>query len=151
MTRTAHTTATPDQVMPLILDFHEWELWSPWEGLDPQLNRRCTGPDSGVGAKYGWSGNATAGEGTMEITAATDTSADIALHFTKPFTADNRVRIAVPPSASGGSDLTWTMSGENTLPARFFFAVFRMEKTLAKQFDRGLAQLAAVVEGGTQR
>lgn len=138
ITRTAHTTATPDQVMPLILDFHEWELWCPWEGLDPQLKRSYPGAETGTGARCSWSGNAKAGEGTMEITAATDTSADIARTFNKPVPAKNRVVITVTPSASGGNDLTWTMSGQNTLPARIFFGVFRMEKTLA--------QLAAVAE-----
>jgi hypothetical protein len=30
---------TPDQIFPLIDNFHQWESWSPWENIDPQIQR----------------------------------------------------------------------------------------------------------------
>lgn len=41
----------------LLDDFHEWPAWSPWEELDPDMSRTYSGADSGVGARYAWSGN----------------------------------------------------------------------------------------------
>ena len=62
--------APPEKVFAAIVDFHEWPHWSPWEDLDPDLERTYTGAASGVGAVYEWEGNRKAGEGRMEITEA---------------------------------------------------------------------------------
>lgn len=150
ITRTAHTTAPVEAVLPLVQDFHQWVDWSPWEGLDPDLQRTYSGSPRGVGAKYAWSGNKKAGEGSMDMTRADERGAGIDLHFTKPFKADNHVEITVTPASSGGSDLSWTMTGEQTFVSKLFFTVFRMEKQLAKDFDKGLAQLSRVAERSTE-
>ena len=36
--------APPEQVFALINDFHRWGEWSPWEKLDPAMNRTFGGP-----------------------------------------------------------------------------------------------------------
>ena len=68
VSRSTTVVADPARVHGLINDFHEWTAWSPWEDIDPDLKRDYTGPDQGVGARYAWSGNRKAGEGSMEIT-----------------------------------------------------------------------------------
>ena len=55
------------QVAEQIDDFHEWGKWSPWEHIDPTLQRTYGGADAGVGAVYEWSGTGKAGAGRMEI------------------------------------------------------------------------------------
>ncbi|MCL6424038.1 SRPBCC family protein [Brachybacterium sp. JHP9] len=146
ISRSAHTSAAPEQVVPLLHDFHEWERWSPWEGLDENMRRTYEGPARGMGAKYTWEGDKKAGAGTMRMIRADERGAGIALSFTKPFKATNQVTIDVAPAAGGGSDLTWTMTGEQGLFGRLFYKVFPMEKMLAKDFDKGLAQLAVEAE-----
>jgi hypothetical protein len=70
--RTTTIDAPADEVYAQIVDFHNWRNWSPWDDIDPDLQRSYSGPDSGVGAGYSWSGNRKAGEGTMEITIGTE-------------------------------------------------------------------------------
>lgn len=55
-------------IYPLIADFHEWTRWSPWEGLDADLNLSYSGPDGEVGASYAWKGNRKAGQENMMAT-----------------------------------------------------------------------------------
>ena len=62
--------APPDRIQPLIADFHRWADWSPWEKLDPAMQRTFGGPPAGVGATYGWQGNKDVGRGCMEVKAA---------------------------------------------------------------------------------
>src|SRR5439155_11263195 len=50
-------------VYGLLVDFHHWREWSPWENLDPRLSRTYSGPDAGTGAVYEWVGNRKAGAG----------------------------------------------------------------------------------------
>ena len=71
VTRSTSIAADPARVHALVNDFHEWQKWSPWEDVDPDLQRTYTGPDAGVGAHYAWSGNKKAGAGSMEITGST--------------------------------------------------------------------------------
>src|ERR1017187_8804374 len=66
--RAASIQAPPEKIFELIADFHRWASWSPWEKLDPAMNKTFNGAASGKGAVYAWAGNSKAGEGRMEIT-----------------------------------------------------------------------------------
>ena len=57
-----------EAIRPHIDDFHKWAAWSPWEKLDPAMQRTFSGVASGKGAIYEWLGNSKAGQGRMEIT-----------------------------------------------------------------------------------
>jgi len=146
MSRSAYIDAPPERVLPLLEDFHEWQQWSPWEGLDPDLKRTFTGPEKGVGSHYHWSGNKKAGEGTMEITEAGPGGVEVDLRFLKPFKATNVTRFDLRP-AGGGTDVDWVMTGERStimsLMGKLFF-----DKSIGKDFEKGLAALKAAAERG---
>ena len=72
--RDATIPASRAAVYALLVDFHRWREWSPWEDIDPDLSRTYSGPDAGVGAVYEWVGNRKAGAGRMEITDAVESS-----------------------------------------------------------------------------
>ena len=110
VTRSTTIQADPARVHGLINDFHEWTAWSPWEDLDPDLQRTYSDPSSGVGAHYAWKGNRKAGEGSMEITGSAADRIDIELAFLKPFRNTQQVEFVLTP-AGGGTDVTWRMAG----------------------------------------
>jgi polyketide cyclase/dehydrase/lipid transport protein len=143
--RETHIDADPARVHALINDFHNWTQWSPWEDVDPRLDREYSGPDQGVGTRYAWRGNRKAGEGAMEIVGSNPQQIDIRLSFLKPWRAENDVTFAITPD-NGGSDVSWSMSGENKGLTAVFAKVFNMEKLLGKDFEKGLARLKAVAE-----
>ncbi|MBO9522371.1 MAG: SRPBCC family protein [Nocardioidaceae bacterium] len=140
------TIAAPaEKVRPLIEDFHAWQSWSPWEGLDPNLERTYTGPDSGVGAHYAWKGNSKAGQGSMEITGITPERIDITLAFLKPWKATNQVHFEVT-SEGQSTEVTWTMAGEHRGLGRLFALFMNMDKLVGKDFEKGLAGLKQQAE-----
>ncbi|WP_041546678.1 MULTISPECIES: SRPBCC family protein [unclassified Nocardioides] len=147
--RTTDIAADPARVHALVDDFQEWTTWSPWEDLDPALERTYTGPDAGVGAHYAWRGNRKAGAGSMEITGSTPERIDIQLVFQKPFAAVNPVAFTFTPTQVGGAPGThveWRMRGE---PKGLWGLVGRllpMDKMVGKDFDKGLARLKGVAE-----
>jgi len=146
LSRSIRVRATSDRVHALLDDFREWQKWSPWEGLDPDLHREYTGPDHGVGSRYRWAGNKKAGEGTMAITGSTPTSVVVDLVFLKPFKATNVTRFDLAP-AGDATDVTWTMTGTRSaimsVAGKLYF-----DKAIAKDFDRGLADLKTQAERG---
>lgn len=143
--RRAHIAADPARVHDLINDFQRWRSWSPWERLDPALERDYSGSDAGVGSRYAWSGNRKAGRGSMLITESNPQQVGIDLHFEKPFKADNKIVFELAP-ADGGTDVAWRMTGEQTGIGALFGKVFPMDKLVGKDFEKGLAQLKDAAE-----
>lgn len=140
------TVAAPSaQVHALVDDFHAWPRWSPWEGLDDDLERHYSGPDRGVGAAYSWQGNRKAGAGSMEITSSTAEAVGVALEFLKPFRSSSAVTFHLVPSGAG-TEVTWQMTGEQTGLMGVFGKVVSMDRLIGKDFEKGLAQLKAAAE-----
>ena len=145
--RSATVAAPPEQVYARIIDFHQWTDWSPWEDMDPTMDKTYSGAASGVGARYAWSGNRKVGQGNMEITEATDPSQiKISLEFLKPFKASNTTVFSLQP-AGEGTDVTWTMTGKKTLMTKIMGIFKSMDSMVGPDFERGLTRLRAAVEG----
>ncbi|MCP9000415.1 SRPBCC family protein [Pseudarthrobacter sp. RMG13] len=143
VTRSALIPAPAEDVFPLVNSFLEWTKWSPWENVDPELNRSYSGSEAGVGATYAWSGNRKAGSGNMEIVESdAPRSIKVRLEFTKPFKAVNPTTFTFTP-ADGGTQVTWRMTGENKGLAKIFAMVVNMDKMVGGDFERGLAALSA--------
>jgi hypothetical protein len=127
-------------------DFRNWEKWSPYMELDPNMTTTYAGPHSGVGAEMAWSGNSKAGQGRMTIVESRqDELIRIRLEFTKPFAAINTAEFTFS-NGGGGTAVTWAMSGKNTFMFKAMHTVMNMDKLVGRDFDRGLAKLKNVVE-----
>jgi hypothetical protein len=146
MSRSTTIDAPPQRVHALLDDFRAWQQWSPWERVDPDLSRTYTGPSSGVGSHYAWSGNRKAGQGTMEITSSTPSEVVVELRFLKPFEATNVTRFDLTP-VGGGTRVDWTMTGERSTVMSVMGTLF-FDRAIGKDFDRGLASLKAAAERG---
>jgi hypothetical protein len=145
--RSAVIGAAPNAVFPLINDFHEWVKWSPWEGIDPNLQRTYEGAASGPGAKYHWVGNKQVGEGRMTILESKPGEfVTIKLEFLKPFAATNQANFKFTPSGAG-TQVTWSMEGKNNFMMKGFSLLMNMDKMVGKDFEKGLANLNAAVQG----
>lgn len=146
VTRTAIIPAPAEEIFPLVNNFHEWTRWSPWESVDPAMQRSYTGPDSGVGARYAWNGNRKAGSGTMEIVESSQPNTiRIRLEFTKPFKTVNPTTFTFARAANG-TQVTWSMTGENKGIGKVFALFMNMDKMVGGDFEKGLASLAAAAQ-----
>jgi hypothetical protein len=143
--RSITVNAPASRVHGLVDDFHSWTSWSPWEDLDPDLQRTYSGPDAGVGAHYAWTGNRKAGSGSMEITGSSPEAVDITVHFLKPFKATNQTTLSFEPVADG-TQVRWVMTGEQKGAMAVFGKFMKMDKLIGPDFEKGLARLKAVAE-----
>lgn len=146
ITRTETIAALPERIYPLIVDLHEWRRWSPWEGLDDGLDRDYSGAESGVGARYAWSGNRKAGKGTMEITEVTEpTRVAVAVAFEKPMKSTSTSVFTLAPRGAE-TEVTWTMTGPHSLFSRMAAPLGIFDKMLGKDFEKGLTALKSEAE-----
>lgn len=137
--------APPERIRAEIDDLRRWQAWSPFEGLDPDLERTYSGPASGPGSAYAWSGNRKAGRGHMEVKTSTPEAVSIDLAFEKPFPSTSTSTFTLLP-AGGSTTVVWSMVGPRPLVLRLLSPVMSMDKIVGKDFERGLAQLKAVAE-----
>jgi hypothetical protein len=141
--RSTVIAAPPAAVNALVGDLHAWTKWSPWEGLDANLQRTYSGSEKGVGARYAWVGKKS-GEGSMLVTNATPDRIDLDLDFVKPFKANNKVVFRIEPEGNA-TRVTWTMSGTRNVLLALMGKLF-FDGMIGKDFDKGLAKLKAVAE-----
>ena len=138
--------APGEKIFDLIDNFRHWALWSPWEGIDPQLKRTHSGAEHGVGAAYAWEGNSKVGSGSMEILESVSPSrVRIRLDFLKPFEAHNQAEFTL--AATGDTTtVTWAMTGPVAFPLKVMGLVMSMDSMVGKDFEKGLASMKAVAE-----
>ncbi|QHJ08334.1 SRPBCC family protein [Hymenobacter busanensis] len=137
--------APPEAVYEQINTLRNWEGWSPWHKIDPQMKLSYAGPASGVGASYSWlSNHSQVGNGTLRIKQAVpnqriDTEMDFdgqGLGYSTYF--------FVPEGQA--TKVTWTMDSDMGLnPAARYMGLF-MDGLVGDDFERGLHNLQQVVE-----
>jgi len=147
ITRSTTIAAPADAIFAQVNDFHHWPAWSPWEKLDPAMQRHYSGAPAGPGASYSWDGNKKAGAGRLTIT---DTRPGefigLKLEFHRPFPATNTVAFKFIPTGDQ-TLVTWTMTGTNdAFTFKLMTLLLSMEKMVGPDFERGLAQLKTLLE-----
>lgn len=144
--RNAHVQAPPDVVFALINDLREFDAWTPYRfELAPGLSKSFEGPATGPGARYTWVGG-KAGEGRMTIEESQPGQrVALKLEFFKPFAATNQTFFTLTPEA-GGTRVSWSMEGENTLVGKALSLVVNMDTFIGKDFEKGLANLDAAAQ-----
>jgi hypothetical protein len=149
--RSATISAPPATVFAQVNDFHKWRDWSPWEELDPNLQRTYAGEPAGTGAIYSWVGNSEVGEGKMTITESRPNEfIRIKLEFIKPFAATSTSEFSFKPDGDK-TNVTWTMTGQNNFIGKAFHLFMNMDKEIGAQFDKGLAKLKTVAESAAAK
>lgn len=145
--RSATFAAPARSVFDQVNDFHNWDHWSPWAKLDPNMKLLISDPSAGVGADYAWEGNKQAGKGRMTITESRLSEfVGLDLQFEKPITASNQVEFLFTPTA-GGTTVRWVMTGRKNFMFKAFHLLVNMDKMVGRDFEKGLASLRSVVEG----
>lgn len=146
VTRSITIKAPPDKILGMVGDFRQWQAWSPWEGLDPQMQRTFSGPASGKGAVYQWSGNKEVGQGRMEVSEVIPASkVVIKLDFITPFQSSNMTEFSTVPQGDA-TNVTWTMTGPMPFISKVMSVFISMDSMIGKDFEKGLAKLKAAAE-----
>ncbi len=142
--RSTRLAAPPAAVYATVVDFRQWERWSPWAKLDPKQKTTLVG--EGVGAVYTWSGDDKVGSGRMTIVEAVpDARVGIKLEFLSPFETTNETTFVIAADGAG-SRLTWLMKGRHGFVGRAMSIFMDMDKMIGPDFEKGLASLKVELE-----
>jgi uncharacterized protein YndB with AHSA1/START domain len=148
VSRSMDIAAPPEKIFAILNDFAAWPSWSPYEKLDPTMQRTLSNITHGKGATYAWQGNGKVGAGSMELTSSVPSSlVALDLNMLKPFKANNKVTFTLKLNGSQ-TNVTWAMQGKSPFISKLMGVVMNIDKMVGGQFDEGLGNLKRVVEGG---
>lgn len=145
VSRTQNINAPQSVVYNNVIDFKNWESWSPWVEENPKTVITLPEKTKGIESFYEWKDD----DGTGRMT-TTETEPNSSITQEMQF-ADypvSDVNWSFKSNDDGTTNVTWTISGDN-LPFGFkMFSAFMggMEKQIGPRFERGLTLLDSVVQ-----
>ncbi len=146
ISRSTHIAATPETIFNFIGNFSNFEKWSPWAELDPDMTLSLSGAPDQIGTIYEWQGNRSVGAGRQEIIEKVPfETIRVKIEFFRPMKTANDIEYRLI-SKGNGTEITWTMSGPSPFMSRVFSLFFDMDKLVGKDFEKGLSKLKALCE-----
>jgi len=151
VTRSTTTSAQPETVFKIVNDFSQWDSWSPWSKIDPDMKATLEGPKEGVGAVYHWSGNSEVGEGTTRLVESIPSEkVAMKLEFVRPFAGTSDVQFTFAPEGAG-TKVTWAMQSKKPFMGKVVGLFMDCEKMCGDQFNEGLANLKKIAEAAPKQ
>jgi len=143
--KTTTMNVSKDVAFEFMKDFSTFEKWSPWSGMDPNIEVTLDGALGEVGSSYSWNGSEDVGSGEMKIAKITKDSILVDLNFKEPFEAYSPTSYILTEKA-GQTEVSWYMKGTMPYPMNIFLLFMDMEEEIGKDFVRGLDRLKKELE-----
>ncbi len=143
VSQSATINASDSLVFAQVNDLRNWEKWSPWKAMDPEM--KITYSDNPVGANgwYSWEGPQS-GKGKLTIKSSTPNSnikTGLAFEGMTPASGSWDFK-----REGDGVKVTWGFDSDMGMnPMNRWFG-FLMKGTLEQQFQEGLTKMKTVCE-----
>ena len=150
--RKLEVAAPADVVFGVLNDLHQFTgflvlFGSPWETLDPHMQKTFDGPAAGVGQSFAWNGNREVGRGKMTIEESVPgRKVGMKLEFMEPMKSTATCTLALA-GTSTGSLVTWSMDGNHNFIGKALGLFMNMDTMLGADIEKGLARLKRAAEG----
>lgn len=143
--RTTVINAPKAEVWNQIIDYNNYENYSPWKENDSTITSTVTGTPGQPGHKSAWTSK-NSGSGNMTLASIEGNTMYYDMHFIEPFEGDAKASTTVEEVPEGvkvtceySNDVNFMMRGANTLFGKAF---------MESMFDRQLELLKEYVESG---
>lgn len=142
--RSIEIAAPPEKIFAIVGDLKNFNEFSPWAALDPNIAYTYEGPESGVGQKMSWSSqNPNVGSGSQTVTDHVPPShMETALDFGDM--GGGSAAFDIEPTTTG-SRVTWSFhSALDGIAQRWFGLMF--DRWIGADYEKGLALLKTKAE-----
>ena len=138
--RSAVIEAPPEVLFPLLASSQGFQTFNPYKDTDPDLDITFSGPATGVGAAFAFSGKE--GRGTQTITALED-NRSVTMQIDLGAMGQPVQTFTLEPQ-EGGTRVVWSVESRFGMnPIGRVFGLF-LDGMLGPVYERGLGNLAAV-------
>jgi Polyketide cyclase / dehydrase and lipid transport len=142
--RSIAINAPATSIFTQINEFKNWGNWSPWHKMDPNMTLKFSEPSASVGANYTWASQKM-GNGKVTLL---DEKVNEKAHFKLEFEGqgESSVDFNLLAKDSTATNVSWIMTTDNGLnPIKRWFGLV-MEKMMAPDFEKGLADMKSFCE-----
>lgn len=146
VTRSTVIEAPPGEIFGYVNSLQRAAEWSPWLGIDPDVQTRFSGPPEGVGNRMEWtSDNDQVGDGSQEISESVADSRVVSL---LDFGAMGTATAWFDLQPEGGATrVTWGLDADMGAGPVGRWMGLMMDGWVGADYERGLSNLKALVEG----
>jgi len=142
--RTIEINSAKEPISGLIVDFKNWDKWSPWKNVD-STEKYIYNDTIGTGAFMSWTGKMI-GTGNMKIINLSADSITYELNFKEPYESSSK-GVFVLKNNNNKTNLTWINEGNLSWPvARLMDFFYDFDKMMGPDFEKGLAKIKETVE-----
>jgi effector-binding domain-containing protein len=142
VTRTKTIKAPAAVIYNNVVDFKNWEVWSPWVEQNPELQITYPEKTSGVDGSYSWIDEDGAGNmKTLFVSPFDSIAQEIQFEDFPPSNVYWRFE-----KFENGTNVTWGMKSENMPFMLKFYAAIGggMDKMIGPDYERGLEKLDSI-------
>ena len=133
--------SSPEAVFAQINDLKNWDNWSVWNQMDPDMEKTYGDKTAGPGAWYSWkSDNKNVGSGKMTISnSVPNESVDTELDFGDQGQATANLNLT--PADGGGTNVAWTFDTEIKNPIGKIMFNLMGKNMVKKNYGQGLTNM----------
>lgn len=147
--RSAVINAPPEVVFEQINTLKNWEIWSPWHAIDPDMQITYSSTASGEGAYYEWkSANKQVGDGKLTILKSYPVdSILVEMDFGEQGVATVSYLFE---KVDDGTKVTWTMVSDMGMNPINRYMGLMMDNMVGESFEKGLENLEEASKNAPQ-
>ncbi len=136
-----------EEVWPNVSSLAAMDKWSPWNDLDPNMEKSMSGTDGEVGAMASWESDVEeVGKGSQTISnIVKPTLFETDLKFYSPYESEAKGYVKLAEKGSK-TVVTWGFSSEMPYPARIMLLFMNMEEEMDPEWNKGLGRLKEICE-----
>jgi hypothetical protein len=146
--RSTVIAASPEEIFSVLIDYRQFNAWSPWSARDLEMVVSYEGPATGLGSRMIWSGNSQVGEGWQEIIESVPFShIGVLLDFGSQGQSHSDFDLS---PGDEGTIVVWSFETDLGMnPISRYFGLM-MDKWIGTDYAEGLANLKVYVEGQSE-
>ncbi|MDP3072979.1 MAG: SRPBCC family protein [Opitutaceae bacterium] len=149
--RSLAIAAPPAVLFEQVNDHRKFAVWNPWAKLDPNVKNTYSGPATGVGSVASWQGNREVGAGSATIIESKPGErVRQRMDWKEPMEGTSTVDFTFKPEGNQ-TLMTWHMYGPQNYVGKVMCLFMNMDKMVGGQFEKGLADLKTIAEGGAKK
>lgn len=139
--RAALIKAPKQVVFDQVRYFSNFQIWSPWSGLDPRMHVSMEGMDGTPGCVYRWEGNKAAGQGSITIRSVDSSLIKTDVQILKPFGTMGNSFYSINEADGGGTKVVWGFDMKMPFPFNALAMFTDLNKAFGPDYEKGLIQL----------
>lgn len=130
---------------PVVFDqvryFSNFQIWSPWSGLDPRMDVSVEGMDGQPGCVYRWEGNKEAGKGSITIRSIDSNLIKTDVQIIEPFGTVGNSFYSINEADGGGTKVVWGFDMKMPFPFNALAMFTDLNKAFGPDYEKGLDNL----------